>query len=65
MLALLAIYPYDHGHRPAELEQWAYVPGSWDELARRSLDGDLDQAEFEFIVESVEQRTPHESIASA
>jgi len=51
MLALLAEYPYDLGTYPADTPDWGYLSGSWDELAQLALEGAIDDAEFEFIVQ--------------
>jgi hypothetical protein len=54
LLTLLAAYPYTSGHHPVSEPDWAYVPGSWDELSQLAIEGELTSEEFDTILAGVE-----------
>lgn len=54
LLTLLAAYPYKSGHHPVSEPDWAYVPGSWDELSQLAIEGELTSEEFDTILAGVE-----------
>lgn len=50
MLGLLAAYPYEEGQFPVDAPDWAFVPGSWDELTQLAIEGAISKGELDVIL---------------
>lgn len=54
LITLLAAYPYERGSFPDDAPDWAYVPGSADQLTQLAIEGHISRAELDVILDGSE-----------
>jgi hypothetical protein len=59
LLEILAAYPYEMGDFPETGPDWAYVPGSWDQLSQMVIEGLIDEEELDVIISGSEALARH------